>query len=94
MASRAPALNHPFALFNAADTDAHATERRRGLPDMESAMSDTHRKFDAEACPACGHGGWLVGRTLAECAKCGHALPLENPNASARIVSTKRKGPK
>lgn len=28
------------------------------------------------ACPGCGHAGWEVGRSSAECASCGTALPL------------------
>ncbi len=27
-------------------------------------------------CPGCSQAQWLVGRTLAECAMCGTALPL------------------
>lgn len=27
-------------------------------------------------CPSCGRSAWLVGRTLAECAHCGTALPF------------------
>jgi hypothetical protein len=29
-------------------------------------------------CPGCGRSHWHVGRTMAECAFCETALPLEN----------------
>lgn len=39
-------------------------------------------------CPGCGHSHWYVGRTMAECAFCTTALPLENTElgAGGRIV--------
>jgi ribosomal protein S27AE len=35
-----------------------------------------------QACPCCGWMAWHVGRSTAECARCGEALPLaENRRA-------------
>lgn len=47
-------------------------------------------KFDEATCPECGHGGWLVGRSTAECAKCGFAVLLEKP-AQGFTIRTSRK---
>ncbi|UIJ46926.1 hypothetical protein LZK98_08280 [Sphingomonas cannabina] len=27
-------------------------------------------------CPACGTANWIIGRSSAECGRCGSALPL------------------
>lgn len=27
-------------------------------------------------CPGCGHRNWIIGRVLAECARCTTAVPL------------------
>lgn len=32
--------------------------------------------MDVPPCPGCSRTNWLVGRTTAECAFCGMALPL------------------
>lgn len=32
-------------------------------------------------CPACGGQAWLVGRTMAECARCAMALPMAREGA-------------
>ena len=35
-----------------------------------------YRPQQVNHCPGCGHANWLVGRTLAECARCSTAMPL------------------
>lgn len=46
--------------------------RRRVRPAL------TYRSGDR--CPGCGRSAWIIGRALAECHHCSHALPLENVN--------------
>lgn len=36
-----------------------------------------YREHEVNHCPGCGRTHWYVGRTMAECAFCGTALPLE-----------------
>lgn len=36
----------------------------------------TYHRGSANHCPACTKSNWLIGRTTAECAFCGTALPL------------------
>ena len=36
-----------------------------------------YRQRTHNPCPGCGHSHWLIGRTMAECAFCETALPLE-----------------
>lgn len=36
-----------------------------------------YREHEANHCPGCSRTHWYVGRTMAECAFCGTALPLE-----------------
>lgn len=43
-------------------------------------------------CPGCGRSQWLVGRTVAECAYCETALPLDHGASQgliARFVHTR-----
>lgn len=42
-----------------------------------------YHEGEVNRCPQCGHKGWHVGRITAECAHCGHPLPL----AQATITS-------
>jgi hypothetical protein len=35
-----------------------------------------HRAGEVNFCPGCGRSHWYVGRSLAECAWCGTAVPL------------------
>jgi len=37
----------------------------------------TYRENETNHCPGCGRTHWLIGRTVAECAFCATALPLE-----------------
>jgi hypothetical protein len=37
-----------------------------------------YRLGEANRCPACLKSNWLIGRSTAECAFCGTALPLEH----------------
>jgi hypothetical protein len=39
-----------------------------------------YREGDTNHCPGCGRTHWHIGRTTAECAFCGTALPLEADN--------------
>jgi hypothetical protein len=36
-----------------------------------------YREHEVNHCPGCSRTHWYVGRTMAECAFCGTALPLE-----------------
>ena len=36
-----------------------------------------YREHGVNHCPGCSRTHWYVGRTMAECAFCGTALPLE-----------------
>lgn len=36
-----------------------------------------YREREVNHCPGCSRTHWYVGRTMAECAFCGTALPLE-----------------
>jgi hypothetical protein len=36
-----------------------------------------YRSADRNYCPGCSRSHWLIGRLTAECAFCGHALPLQ-----------------
>lgn len=49
----------------------------------------TYRDGERNHCPGCGREHWFVGRTTAECAFCGTALPLRETShggASATVV--------
>lgn len=37
-----------------------------------------YRASAANHCPGCGGSNWLVGRSMAQCAFCETALPLEH----------------
>jgi hypothetical protein len=37
-----------------------------------------YREQDTNYCPGCGRTHWYIGRSMAECAFCATALPLEN----------------
>jgi hypothetical protein len=37
-----------------------------------------YREHEANHCPGCSRTHWYVGRSMAECAFCGTALPLES----------------
>lgn len=54
-----------------------------------------YRDHEANYCPGCGRTHWYIGRTMAECAFCATALPLENTSlvAGGHIVRTVRRGP-
>jgi hypothetical protein len=54
-----------------------------------------YREEQANYCPGCGHTHWYVGRTMAECAFCATALPLESTAlvAGGQIVRTIRRTP-
>ena len=52
-----------------------------------------YREAQVNHCPGCGHTHWYVGRTMAECAFCTTALPLESTAlvAGGQIVRTIRR---
>jgi uncharacterized protein (DUF983 family) len=53
-----------------------------------------YRMGKTNQCPGCGRSHWYVGRTLAECAFCETAMPLESNRAAAgQIVRTIRRRP-
>ena len=54
-----------------------------------------YREQEVNHCPGCGHTHWYIGRTMAECAFCTTALPLESAPlvAGGHIVRTIRRGP-
>jgi len=43
----------------------------------ERGYHAVYREHEVNHCPGCGRTHWYVGRTMAECAFCGTALPLE-----------------
>lgn len=53
-----------------------------------------YREHESNYCPGCGHTHWYIGRTMAECAFCATALPLENASlvAGGQIVRHVRRG--
>lgn len=54
-----------------------------------------YRNGETNHCPGCGRSHWYVGRTLAECAFCETALPLDGASLAAggQIVRTARRRP-
>ncbi|SCW56013.1 hypothetical protein SAMN02927924_01353 [Sphingobium faniae] len=38
-----------------------------------------YRQTETNTCPGCGGSNWLVGRIMAECARCQTAIPLMSP---------------
>lgn len=46
-----------------------------GLP-ARSGYRVAYRQKEANHCPGCGRSHWMIGRTTAECAFCGTALPI------------------
>ena len=54
-----------------------------------------YRDHETNYCPGCGRTHWYIGRTMAECAFCATALPLENTSlvAGGHIVRTIRRAP-
>ncbi len=62
---------------------------------QERGYHIVYREHQSNHCPGCGHSHWYVGRTLAECAFCQTALPLEAAPliAGGQIVRTVRRSP-
>jgi hypothetical protein len=54
-----------------------------------------YREHETNHCPGCGRTHWLIGRTMAECAFCETALPLESSamTGGSQIVRTIRRSP-
>lgn len=50
--------------------------RLRPTPGPAGAMVLTYRPGLPNLCPGCHGTHWHVGRTMAECATCGTALPI------------------
>ncbi|MGF1550728.1 MAG: hypothetical protein ACFBQW_09440 [Sphingomonadaceae bacterium] len=52
-----------------------------------------YREDAANHCPGCGRSNWYIGRSMAECAFCATALPLENTKhmgAKVRVEHRRR----
>lgn len=48
------------------------------LPWQHHGYLIPYRAGEANHCPGCSRQNWIVGRTMAECAFCGTALPLKD----------------
>lgn len=53
-----------------------------GIRLAASGYHFAYRPDEANHCPGCGHSQWIVGRSTAECAFCGTALPLTEGTSS------------
>lgn len=51
-----------------------------------------YRMEERNRCPGCGQAQWIVGRTTAECAFCGTALPLEDSRSGTGVFHTRGRG--
>ncbi len=62
---------------------------------QERGYHIVYREHQANHCPGCGNSQWYVGRSMAECAFCHTALPLEVAPlvAGGAIVRTVRRSP-
>jgi hypothetical protein len=47
-----------------------------GIRHAHSGYRVAYRQHQTNHCPGCGQSHWMIGRTTAECAFCGTALPL------------------
>lgn len=47
-----------------------------GIRQAHTGYRIAYRQHEANHCPGCGQSHWVIGRTTAECAFCGTALPL------------------
>lgn len=54
-----------------------------------------YREDQVNNCPGCGRSHWYIGRTMAECAFCATALPLESAAlvGSGHMVRIVRRSP-
>lgn len=43
-----------------------------------------YHEGETNRCPQCQHKAWHVGRSTAECAHCGHPLPLAQATITSR----------
>ena len=71
-------------------------EARGGRLIPEASQRGYHivyRDQEVNHCPGCGRTHWYIGRSMAECAFCTTALPLENAPmiAGGAIVRTIRR---
>ncbi len=58
------------------------------LPPVETgivAINPQYREGQAMLCPDCGGTQWIVGRVVAECARCDTPLPLAASHHRRRI---------
>jgi len=54
-----------------------------------------YREHEVNHCPGCSRTHWYVGRTMAECAFCGTALPLEASKLAGQagvVIQVRRRG--
>lgn len=47
---------------------------------LERGYSALYRPGEQTRCPGCGRSQWHIGRSTAECAFCGTAIPLATPD--------------
>lgn len=50
--------------------------RRKPFDPAARGYHAVYRENEVNHCPGCGRTHWYLGRSLAECAFCGTALPL------------------
>ncbi|MCF8709339.1 hypothetical protein [Rhizorhapis sp. SPR117] len=55
----------------------HSTTRKSAFNPLLRGYHIMYRTNEHNHCPGCGHSHWIVGRTVAECAFCSTALPLD-----------------
>lgn len=46
-------------------------------PAVQYSYMPCYRDGETNYCPGCRRSQWIIGRTVAECAFCTYALPLE-----------------
>jgi len=55
-------------------------------------MSRKYHQGEVNHCPGCWRAQWIIGRTLAECAFCGTAIPLAEQPSGPRPMLRIGKG--
>jgi hypothetical protein len=64
-----------------------------GIRQAHTGYRIAYRPQETNHCPGCGRSHWMIGRTTAECAFCGTALPLIAGGASGNGVMRPRTEP-
>lgn len=60
---------------NAIFIERPRTPARAGIAAIRAAAASVYQP--GQHCPSCLSNNWLIGRTTAECARCGHATALD-----------------